>query len=315
MTIPPNSAGFLFVEGRYGVEENYYFCSVKHLMMKQQVYKLTSTSGLILEGGGMRGVFTCGVLDNFMDRGIRFPYTVGVSAGACNGLSYMSGQRGRAKYSNIDLLDKYHYIGFKHLLTKRNIMDFDLLFYDFPERIVPYDYPAYARCAERYEMVTTSCRTGQACYYEETHDPVRIIDIVKASSSLPFVCPIAYVDGEPMLDGGIADSIPLGRAQKLGFDNNVVVLTRNRGYRKPDKPTKVPPLFYDKYPALKEAIRRRNAHYNERIALVEHLELQGKLTVLRPINPIEVNRMERDVNKLRMLYDEGYQAAAALNFE
>jgi predicted patatin/cPLA2 family phospholipase len=283
--------------------------------MKQQVHILTSASGLILEGGGMRGVFTCGVLDNFMDRGIRFPYTVGVSAGACNGLSYMSEQRGRAKYSNIDLLDKYHYIGFKHLLTKRNIMDFDLLFHEFPERIIPYDYPRYASCKERYEMVTTSCLTGQACYYEEKHNPKRIIDIVKASSSLPFVCPITYVDGEPMLDGGIADSIPLAHARELGYANNVVVLTRNKGYRKPNKPTKVLPLFYDKYPALKESIRRRNALYNEQISMVEELESRGELVVIRPINPIEVNRMERDVSKLRALYDEGYQAAATLQFK
>lgn len=261
----------------------------------------------------MRGVFTCGVLDNFMDRGIRFPYTVGVSAGACNGLSYMSGQRGRARYSNIDLLDKYHYIGFKHLLSKRNIMDFDLLFHEFPESIIPYDYEAYAAREERYEMVTTSCLTGEARYYDEKHDAVRIIDIVKASSSLPFVCPVAYVDGEPMLDGGIADSIPLARAEALGYDNNVVVLTRNEGYRKPNKQTFVPPFFYDRYPALKESIRRRNGLYNEQISKVEELEQQGRLTVLRPVRPIQVDRMERDIKKLVALYDEGYQVAAALD--
>ena len=98
----------------------------------EKIIHIDNRSGLILEGGGMRGVFTCGVLDNFMDRGIRFPYTIGVSAGACNGLSYMSGQRGRARYSNIDLLEKYNYIGLKYLLKKRNIMDFDLLFREFP---------------------------------------------------------------------------------------------------------------------------------------------------------------------------------------
>lgn len=282
--------------------------------MKQKSYTMTERSALILEGGGMRGVFTCGVLDNLMDRGIRFPYTVGVSAGACNGLSYMSGQRGRAKYSNIDLLNKYHYIGLKYLLTKRNIMDFDLLFHEFPERIIPYDYPAYANCMERYEMVTTSCLTGKARYYDEKHDPKRIIDIVKASSSLPFVCPIAYVDGEPMLDGGIADSIPLERAHKLGYDNSVVVLTRNKGYRKPQKPTFIPPLFYSHYPALREAIRRRNELYNRQIAMVEQLEAEGRLKVLRPEKPIAVDRMERDVNKLTALYDEGYQVAASLEF-
>lgn len=276
--------------------------------------KLDKSSGLILEGGGMRGVFTCGVLDNFMDRGIRFPYTIGVSAGACNGLSYMSGQRGRGKFSNIDLLEKYHYIGIKQLLTKGNIMDFDLLFHTFPEKIIPYDYARYAQIEERYEMVTTSCLTGRACYYEEKRDPVRIIDIVKASSSLPFVCPIAYVDGEPMLDGGIADSIPILRAKELGYDNNVVVLTRNKGYRKPDKPTSIPPFFYRKYPALKAAIRHRNSLYNEQISLVERLESEGKLLVIRPEKPIEVDRMERDTRKLLNLYEEGYNVASRVEF-
>lgn len=272
---------------------------------------ITPQSGLILEGGGMRGVFTCGVLDCLMDKGVRFPYTIGVSAGACNGLSYMSGQRGRAKFSTIDMLEQYHYIGMKHLIKKGNIMDFDLLFHDFPERILPYNYEAYANCGEVYEMVTTSCITGQACYYNEKQSPKRIIDIVKASSSLPFVCPIAYVDGSPMLDGGVADSIPLLRARSLGYTDNVVVLTRNKGYRKEDKPSKVPPFFYRKYPELRHAIASRNMMYNQQISMVEELEDKGELIVLRPQKPIEVSRMERDTAKLLALYDEGYQTAAA----
>lgn len=272
---------------------------------------VTPQSGLILEGGGMRGVFTSGVLDCFMDKGIRFPYTIGVSAGACNGLSYMSGQRGRAKYSNIDMLDKYHFIGIKHLIKKGNIMDFDLMFHTFPEEIVPYDYTAFATCNEKYEMVTTSCTTGKACYYDEKHNPKRIIDIVKASSSLPFVCPIAYVDGTPMLDGGIADSIPLLRARELGYNNNVVVLTRNKGYRKKDEESKVPSFFYRKYPNLREAIAQRNMMYNRQIALVEELEGKGELVVIRPTMPITVGRMEKDTSKLLDLYEQGYQAATA----
>lgn len=280
--------------------------------MAKSTYTLTEQSGLILEGGGMRGVFTCGVLDNLMDRGIRFPYTIGVSAGACNGLSYLSSQRGRAKFSNIDLLDKYHYISIKHLILKGNIMDFDLLFDDFPNKIIPYDYPAYAACKERYEMVTTSCRTGKACYFEEKESPERIIDIVKASSSLPFVSPISYVDGEPMLDGGIADSIPLLRARELGFDNNLVVLTRNKGYRKGEKPLCVPPFFYRKYPQLREALTRRNSLYNEQIALIERLEAEGEIVVIRPERPIKVDRIERDTQKLLALYNEGYACAEAL---
>lgn len=260
---------------------------------------IDSRSGLVLEGGGMRGIFTCGVLDNFMDRGIRFPYTIGVSAGACNGLSYMSGQRGRAKFSNIDLLEKYQYIGFRHLITKGSIMDFHLLFEVFPTRIIPYDYESYARCTERYEMVTTDCATGEACYYEEKLDTKRIIDIVRASSSLPYVCHIAKVDGREMLDGGIADSLPIARARDLGYDNNVVVLTRNKGYRKSDKPSFVPPFAYRKYPVLRERLRNRNIEYNKQIALIEELEERGEIVVIRPEQPIELGAWSETQNASR----------------
>lgn len=282
--------------------------------MKKMIH-IDGYSGLVLEGGGMRSVFTCGVLDNFMDRGIRFPYTIGVSAGACNGLSYMSGQRGRAKFSNIDLLEKYHYIGLKYLLKKRNIMDFDLLFRDFPERILPYDYETYFHCPERYVMVTTNCLTGEANYFEEKRSKERVIDIVRASSSLPFVCPIAYVDKIPMLDGGIVDSIPLLHARRDGFTNNVVVLTRNRGYRKKVQGTKVPSFIYRKYPALRAAINRRSVLYNEQLELVERLEEAGEITVIRPQRPVEVNRIEQDVRKLTELYEEGYRCAEQFAFE
>lgn len=270
---------------------------------------ITANSGLILEGGGMRGVFTCGVLDYLMDKGIRFPYTIGVSAGACNGLSYISNQRGRAKYSNIDLLKKYNYIGIRHFIKKGNIMDFDLMFHTFPEEIIPYNYKKLAECEEHFEMVTTSCLTGKACYYEEKHNPSRVIDIVKASSSLPFVCPITYVDGEPMLDGGIADSIPIKRARELGYDNNVVVLTRNKGYRKPISDMKYVSLFYKKFPAIQEAIRQRNKIYNEQISMIESMENKKEIIVIRPQKPIEVDRMERDCKKLLDLYEEGYELA------
>lgn len=269
-------------------------------------------TGLVLEGGGMRGIFTCGVLDYMMDHDIRFPYIIGVSAGACNGLSYMSRQRGRAKYSNIDLLQKYDYIGFRHLLRKRNIMDFDLLFNKFPEQILPYDYDAYFSCPERYVMVTTNCLTGEANYYEEKGDKGRVIDIVRASSSLPFVCPVAYVDDIPMLDGGISDSIPLQRAMDEGYEKSVVVLTRNRGYRKESKDIRIPSFIYRKYPKMREALSRRSALYNEQLALVERLEAEGRITVIRPEKPVVVDRIERDVKKLTELYEEGYGCAAAL---
>ena len=269
-------------------------------------------TGLVLEGGGMRGVFTCGVLDYLMDHDIRFPYTIGVSAGACNGLSYASRQRGRAKYSNIDLLEKYNYIGLKYLLKKRNILDFDLLFNEFPEHILPYDYETYFSSSERYVMVTTNCLTGEANYFEEKKDKNRVIDIVRASSSLPFVCPIAYVDGVPMLDGGIVDSIPLQRAIADGYVKNVVVLTRNRSYRKDSKDIRIPSFVYRKYPKLREALSRRCAVYNEQLDMVERMEDEGKIKVIRPLKPVIVDRIERNIQKLADFYEEGYECAKIL---
>ena len=266
-------------------------------------------TGLVLEGGGMRGVFTCGVLDYLMDHKISFPYAIGVSAGACNGLSYMSHQRGRGKYSNIDLLAKYKYIGIRPLIKKRGLIDQQLLFHRFPDRILPYNYKAYAENPSRFEMVTTDCITGRACYWEEKFDEKRIIDIVKASSSLPYACPIIYVDGRPMLDGGIVDSIPLLRAYELGYDKCVVVLTRNKGYRKSTKKVPVPSFIYKKYPRLRVALRNRNKIYNEQLELVERLEEEGKIIVIRPEKPIVVGRMETSVKKLTDLYNQGYECA------
>ena len=266
-------------------------------------------TGLVLEGGGMRGVFTCGVLDYLMDHKIRFPYAIGVSAGACNGLSYMSHQRGRGKYSNIDLLAKYKYIGIRPLIKKRGLIDQQLLFHRFPDRILPYNYKAYAENPNRFEMVTTDCLTGRACYWEEKFDEKRIIDIVKASSSLPYACPIIQVDGRPMLDGGIVDSIPLLRAFEQGYERCVVVLTRNHGYRKSTRDVPVPSFIYKQYPRLRVALRNRNKLYNQQLELVERLEKEGKIIVIRPEKPIVVGRMETSVKKLTDLYEQGYACA------
>lgn len=266
-------------------------------------------TALVLEGGGLRGVFTCGVLDSLMERNIRFPFVIGVSAGACNGLSYMSGQKGRAKASNIDLMEKHHYVGLKYMFTQGCIMDFKLLFEDFPERIIPYDYDAYAANPDRFIMVTTDCRTGKAVYHEEKNDPKRIMDIVRASSSLPFASRITYVDGVPMLDGGIADSIPLEYALDQGYENAVVVLTRNRGYRKKTENNPLLRLFYRKYPELQKAIAERNLKYNRTLDLIDRLESEGRVIVISPQKPLKVGRMEKDTSRLLELYEEGIETA------
>ena len=265
--------------------------------------------GLVLEGGGMRGTFTSGVLDYMMDNDIEFNYGIGVSAGACNGVSFVSHQRGRAKFSNIDLLDKYKYIGLNHLFRTGSIIDMDMLYNRFTEEILPFDYDSYFARPMRFEMVTADCLTGKACYLEEHTDRRRLIGIVQASASLPYVCPICHVDNRPMLDGGIVDSIPIERAISQGYERNIVVLTRNQGYRKKEKTFKLPGFIYRKYPHLREALKQRSIVYNRQLALVEQLESEGRIIVIRPEKPVAVDRMEKNVQKLTDLYNEGYACA------
>ena len=266
-------------------------------------------TALVLEGGGMRGVFTSGVLDWMIDNNITFPYLVGVSAGSSNALSFASHQRGRAKYTFSDLQVERHYLGIHNLWRHHSIMDMDLLYRELPEKIWPYDYEAYRTNPMRVESVATDCLTGEAVYLEEKENPERIIDIVRASSALPFACPIAYVDGHPMIDGGIADSIPLQHALDQGYEHVIVVLTRHKGYRKKEKPTHIPSFVYRRYPKLREALSTRGARYNAQVELVERLEREGRITVIRPDHPVDVARIETDMNKMNALYQHGFEVA------
>lgn len=269
-------------------------------------------TGLVLEGGGMRGIFTVGVLDCFMDHGVRFPYTVGVSAGASNGISYISGQRGRSRFSNIDLLKHYNYIGWRHFLRGRGYIDLDYIFYVYPERYYPFDYDAFFKAPERFEMVVSNCLTGQAEYLEEKRDRDRLLAVCKASCTLPVLCPITYVDGVPMVDGGVCDAIPVRHALEQGCDRLVLVLTRNKGYRKADKDFYLPGFIYHQYPALREQLRTRYRRYNETLDFIERLELERKAIVIRPEKPLRVGRTGHDPQALADLYDEGYALAERL---
>ena len=268
--------------------------------------KINGKTGLVLEGGGMRGVFTSGVLDAFMKHDLYFRYIVAVSAGACNGMSYVSRQPRRARISNIDYLARYKYIGIRHLVTQGCIFDRELLYDKFPNQLLPFDFDEYFKHAKDFEMVTTNCLTGKAMYLSETSDRQRSLDIVRASSSLPYVSKIVTVDGIPMLDGGIIDSIPINRAIETGHEHNVVILTRNKGWRDTGKDRKVPAFIYKNYPRLRVALSHRHVAYNQQIDLIDRLEAEGKITCIRPMRPMEVGRIENDVEKLERLYEEGF---------
>lgn len=271
--------------------------------------KIDANTGLVLEGGGMRGIFTVGVLDYLMDHHISFPYVIGVSAGASNGISYISRQRGRSYFSNIELLKKHNYIGWKNLLSGRGYIDLDFLFYEYPDRYYPFDYKTYEASPTRFVMVVSNCLTGRAEYIEEKQDRKRLLDACKASCSLPVMCPLSWLDGKPMVDGGVCDSIPIRHAQEEGYRKNVIILTRNKGYRKPDKDFHLPSFIYRKYPAIREALRLRYKSYNHTLDYIDELEAEDKVLVIRPQRPIEVGRTERDTRKLQALYEEGYELA------
>lgn len=253
----------------------------------------------------MRGVFTCGVLDAFLDADMAFPYVLTVSAGACNGLSFVSRQRGRAKRSNIDLLEDLNYFGLKYVWRQHSIMDLETMFDRLPNDYLPFDYETYFHSPMRFEMVCTNCASGQAEYLSERADRQRLLRITQASSSLPFVCPIIMLEGRPMLDGGIVDSIPFRHAYDSGYAHCLVVSTRNRGFRSNERDVKLPPLVYKNYPRLRVALSRRVKAYNQQLEEMEAWEAEGRLTVLRPEWPMKVDRLTRKPNLLTELYEEG----------
>lgn len=266
-----------------------------------------SKTGLVLEGGGMRGVFTSGVLDAFMKHQLYFNYVVAVSAGACNGMSYISRQPRRARIANIDYIAKYDYVGIKNLVTQGCILDQELLYDRFQNELIPFDYDEFFKHSSSFEMVTTNCNTGLAEYLTETSDRQRACDAARASSSLPFLSKIVMIDGVPMLDGGIVDSIPVVRAMEMGHTTNVVVSTRNYGYRESGPDRKIPNFIYKNYPRLRVALSRRIEAYNRQLQLIEDLEREGKIICIRPQKPMEVRRIDNDLEKLEALYEEGFR--------
>ena len=268
-------------------------------------------TGIVFEGGAFRTIFSCGVMDAMLENKIMPDYMIGVSAGAAYGVSMASGQIGRNLKILIDYRNDKRYVGLSNMVHRdnRSLYGLNFTFDTIPNELVPYDYDAYFQNPTRFEMVTTNCVTGRACYLEEKEDKERLLRIARASSSLPYVCPIVHVDGRPMLDGGIVDSIPVERAMQQGYERNVVVLTRNRGYRKSEKDIKVPHFIYTRYPRLRVVLSRRCQVYNEQLEEIERLEDEGRIIAIRPIKKVVVNRIEKDIKKLTDLYEEGYACA------
>ncbi|MDD3339178.1 MAG: patatin family protein [Lachnospiraceae bacterium] len=269
---------------------------------------MKTDAGLVLEGGATRGVFTAGVLDYLMEKECYLPYVVGVSAGACNAVDYVSRQKGRTRDCMIVKEKEYDYFKLKSVVRNKSLFDMDMIFDRYPNEIFPFDFDTYAGSAIRTELVVTNCDTGLAEYLNDKEDKERMMRICRASSSVPLASPIVNIDGQPYLDGGLADSIPLIRSLRTGHKKNVVILTRNMGYRK-SAPKKSKSLFvaaYSKYPNLVRTICHRHVMYNKILSYIEKWEEEGKIFVVRPmIRP--VSRMEHNPDTLTRFYDHGYE--------
>lgn len=267
------------------------------------------TGTIVLEGGATRGVFTSGVLDYLMEEELYFSHVIGVSAGSCNGVDYVSRQIGRTKKCMIPGKKEYsYYSGVRNAIKEKSILDMDMVFDTFPKKIYPFDFETYFQSDMVCEIVTTNCETGKAEYMTEGEDPDRLMRLCRASSSMPLLSPIVNVDGVPYLDGGLADSVPIRRALKLGNEKIVLVLTRNPGYRKKPISKGTAKLYrraYKKYPNLVHAAVYRNHVYNKTMELVERLEEEEKIFVIRPLVPT-VSRLERDETALTAFYQHGY---------
>ncbi len=268
-------------------------------------------TSLILEGGGMRGIFTAGVLDYFLDAHLRFSRVLAVSAGACHACSFLAGQRGRAYETAVRYLDDKRYCSLYSLLTTGDLFGAKMLYETIPQELYPIDNEAFLQNPTVFQAVVTNCRTGQA-EYPVVHDLLRDIVCVRASSSLPALSRMVSIDGGLYLDGGIADSIPLLQSMRQGSRKHVVVLTRHRDYRKGE--TKLLPLLkmkYRRYPALLHSLETRHVRYNDTLHLVRREEKKGNVFVLAPAEPLSIGRLEKDRDKLKAVYEQGYAVAAA----
>lgn len=264
---------------------------------------------MVLEGGATRGVFTSGVLDFLMEENVELSNVISVSAGACNGVDYVSKQIGRTRDCTIHKEKEYnYYFGFRKFVKEKSILDMDMIFDKYPNELFPFDFDTYFASDIDCEIVTTNCRTGKAEYMTERTDRTRLMKLCRASSSMPLISPMVEVDGDFYLDGGLADSVPIKRAIQIGKEKIVVILTRNPGYRKRPTTKAVAKLYrraYRSYPNLVRTAIRRNAKYNRQAELVEKMEKEGKIFVLRPLIPT-VSRLEKDYDMLMNFYDHGY---------
>ncbi|MDM5188820.1 patatin family protein [Bacillus sp. DX4.1] len=266
--------------------------------------------GLVLEGGGMKGLYTAGVLEYFMENDLFFPYVVGVSAGACMGATYLSRQKGRNKKVNTELVSDHRYISYRNLLWKRELFGMDFLFDEVPNKLEPFDFQTFLNGNEQFVIGTTDCESGQAIYYNKQEHGNDILKIIRASSSVPFIAPTVDYDGKKLLDGGIIDPIPIRKAQYDGFRKNIVIMTKPEGYEKQrNKFSPMAKFIYRRYPKISELLVNHYHFYNETVSYMYSAAQRENFFVIQPSVQLPISGIERNKEKLVNLYNLGYNDA------
>ncbi|QSX07216.1 patatin family protein [Sedimentibacter sp. zth1] len=264
-----------------------------------------SSIGLVLEGGGLRGVYTAGVLDVLLENNIEFDYCIGVSAGACNAVSFISKQKGRNRDVNINYINDKRYFGVHNLVTTGNIFGVKMMFDIIPHELLPFDYNTFESSNCKMVVGVTDIETGEPCYYEIKGLREKY-DIINASSSLPFLSKIVEYNGKKLLDGGMSDSIPIKKSISDGNEKNVIVLTQHRGYRKSkSKMGRYAKIKYRKYPNFIKTLAGRHIAYNDTLDFISDLENKEQAFVLCPSEPLNMSRLERNTDVLKRVYNLG----------
>lgn len=268
-------------------------------------------TGLVLEGGAIRTIYSSGVCDGFLEQGWMADYVVGVSAGIAYGVSYVSRQQGR----NLEILEKYvndkRYMGKRNLLRRHNRSYFglDFVYDEIPNHLIPFDFETFGAFPGRVEAGVTNLETGEADYYPVRMDDRRFV-LLRASCAMPLLFPVYHINKKPYLDGGVADGVPFRRALAQGCDKLVVVLSRERSYyRSPEKAEKLICRRYQEYPHFCRAVASRAERYNRDHAQLLELEAEGKAMIFAPKSTRGFSRTEKDVDKIRTLWQEGYEEA------
>ena len=264
-------------------------------------------TGLVLEGGAMRGMYTAGVLDVMMENNIEVDGTIGVSAGATFGCNYKSKQIGRSIRYNLKYSRDPRYVGIRSLIKAGDLYGAQFCYHDIPDKLDVFDVDAYQKNPMKFYVVATDVKTGKPVYHLCETGKGEDIEWFRASASMPLVSRIVSVDGKQMLDGGISDSIPIRKFREMGYEKNIVILTQHEGYKK--KKSKILPFIQlkmnRKYPAIVEDMRIRHIVYNQTLDDLKEMEERGEVYIIRPENPIKINRTERNPQKLKELYEVG----------